>query len=132
MSLVSSANQHTPDNRQQLCWDNYIKSIIKGVPNAYKAAIDAGYTETSAKDITGTGWFLEKVEKLKDKNMLSKAERNLEEILDLDTIEPLIQNGTLVIDEAGNLIKRNNPQLLKEKKETTFLSLLFGEMILSP
>ena len=52
--------------------------------------------------------------------MLSKAERNLEEILDLDTIEPLIQNGTLVIDEAGNLIKRNNPQLLKEKKETTF------------
>ena len=41
-------------------------------------------------------------------------------MLDLDTVEPLIQNGTLVIDEAGNLIKRNNPQLLKEKKETTF------------
>ena len=78
----NGANQYTPDPRQDKCWEFYVESVRKGVPNAFQAAIDAGYEETSAKDITATGWFLERLEKLKLKGMRSKAERNLDKMLE--------------------------------------------------
>lgn len=84
MSNVSSANQHTPDDREQKCWDLYVQSVVDNVPNAYKAAIDSGYSEDHARNITMQGWFKERLEKLKRKGMGSKAERNLEKILDID------------------------------------------------
>ena len=84
MSNVSAANQHTPDDREQKCWDLYVQSVVDNVPNAYKAAIDSGYSEDHARNITMQGWFKERLERLKRKGMGSKAERNLEKILDID------------------------------------------------
>lgn len=83
MSLVSQANQHTSDPREQVMWDFYVADFAKGIENAYQAAIKAGYAEDSAKNITLNGWFKERKAKLKRKDIFSKAERNLDRILDL-------------------------------------------------
>lgn len=83
---INGANQYTSDPREQKCWDFYVESLIKGQPNAYESAIKAGYAEDSARNITLTGWFKERLARLKRKDMLSKAERNLDKVLDFDMI----------------------------------------------
>lgn len=87
MSNVSSANQHTNDPREQKCWDFYIESILNGTQNAYESAIKAGYSEDHSRNITMQGWFKERSSKLRRKDMLSKAERNLDKVLDLITLD---------------------------------------------
>lgn len=99
------ANGTQSDPREQVMWDNYIQSIANGRENAYQAAIDAGYEESNAKNITMRGWFKERLGKLKRKEMLSKAERNLDEVLDLE------------VEQEGKI----NPQLLKIKTDTSSL-----------
>ena len=87
MSNVSSANQHTNDPREQKCWDFYVESILNGTQNAYESAIKAGYSEDHSRNITLQGWFKERSAKLRRKDMLSKAERNLDKVLDLITLD---------------------------------------------
>jgi phage terminase small subunit len=82
MSINSASNQHTPDDREQKCWDLYVKSIAKGTPNAKASALKAGYSEPHADNITLQGWFKGRVDKLRRTEMLSKAERNLDKALD--------------------------------------------------
>ena len=82
MSINSSANQHTSEPREQKMWDIYVTNLLKGIDNAYKAAIDAGYSEDHSRNITMQGWFKERNARLKRKDMLSKAERNLDKVLD--------------------------------------------------
>jgi len=79
----NGANGTTSDPREQICWDNYVHSIFIGQENAYKSAIEAGYEEATARQITVRSWFIERKSKLKRKDMLSKAERNLDKVLDL-------------------------------------------------
>ena len=81
----NGANATTPDSRQQVCWDLYVKSINEGKENAQQAALDAGYEKTSAANITLTGWFLERKEKLKRKELVSKAEKVFIKTLDYNT-----------------------------------------------
>jgi hypothetical protein len=90
----NKANQHTPDERQAICWEFYVQSILNGKPNAYESAIKAGYEESSASLITVTSWFIERNTKLKRRDMLSKAEQKLEKTLDYSPEE---------IDEEGNM-----------------------------
>lgn len=80
----NGANQHTPDNREQKCWDFYIESIIAGTPNAYASAIKAGYSEDHSRNITMQGWFKERSEELERKEMLSKAEKKLKRTLEYE------------------------------------------------
>jgi len=82
MSINSASNQHTPDDREQKCWDLYVKSIAKGTPNAKASALKAGYSEPHADNITLQGWFKGREAKLRRTGMLSKAERNLDKALD--------------------------------------------------
>lgn len=79
------ANQWIKDPRQDRMWEMYMGFWNKGInPNAKQCALDAGYSETSAMNITNFNWFKERFARLKRKDMLSKAERNLDRILDLD------------------------------------------------
>lgn len=80
------ANGTTSDPREQVMWDIYVENLSKGIDNAYKAAIEAKYSEDSARNITMRDWFKERLGKLKRKEMLSKAERNLDKTLDLVTL----------------------------------------------
>ncbi len=76
------ANQFHLDPRQKLCWDSYINPKSKTFGNAKQSAIKAGYEVQYAETITVTEWFLVKVRRL---NMVQKAERNLDEVLDMKT-----------------------------------------------
>ncbi len=77
----NGANGTTSDPREQICWDFYIEDNLN---NAYAAAIKAKYSEDSARNITTRDWFKERLGKLRRKGMLSKAERNLDKVLDME------------------------------------------------
>lgn len=79
----NGANNTTSDPREQKTWDFYVESITKGQVNGYESAIKAGYSEDHARNITMQGWFKERLSKLKRKEMYSKAERNLDKVLDV-------------------------------------------------
>jgi len=82
----NGANGTTSDPREQIMWDIYVANLSKGIDNAYAAAIEAKYSEDSARNVTMREWFKERLGKLKRKEMLSKAERNLDKTLDLVTL----------------------------------------------
>src|SRR3990167_11446277 len=98
------ANSVQSDPREQVCWDFYIKGLSENRENAYKAAKDAGYSEGSAVNITTREWFIERKGKLRRNDMLGKAERNLDKVLDLE-----------VQDLKGEI----NPQLLRIKMDVS-------------
>lgn len=82
MSMVSPANQYTSDAREQKCWDLYVESLRIGMPNASKAAREAGYEDATAKNIMVRDWFVDRLAKLRLSGMRAKAERNLDRMLD--------------------------------------------------
>lgn len=82
----NGANGTTSDPREQIMWDIYVAKLSKGIENAYESAIEAKYSEDHSRNITLQGWFKERLSKLKRKEMLSKAERNLDKTLDLVTL----------------------------------------------
>jgi hypothetical protein len=115
MSKVSSANESTSDPREQICWDLYVESITKGEANAYKAAIKAGYSKDHSRNITLQGWFKARLQKLKRKEMLSKAERNLDKILDL----PLEDKANIVLDASKYITKTLGKEEYSDRSELT-------------
>ena len=82
----NGANGTTSDPREQVMWNIYVAKLSKGIENAYESAIEAGYEEATSRQITVRSWFIERKSKLKRKEMLSKAERNLDKTLDLITL----------------------------------------------
>jgi hypothetical protein len=103
------ANGSTSDPREQIMWDFYIEELVKGIDNAYAAAIKAQYEETTAKNITLTGWYKERLAKLKRKDMFSKAERNLDRALDYKTINDegnvIPEVAKIVVDVSKTIVK---------------------------
>lgn len=70
------------DIRQKLCWDNYAKPTSKTFGNATRSAIAAGYMKSTARNITSTPWFSERLLRL---NMLGRAEKVLKKALVMNT-----------------------------------------------
>lgn len=91
----NGSNQYTPDPREQVMWDFYVESLSKGQPNAYESAVKAGYEESTAKQITVRRWFLERLESLERKEMLSKAEKVLKKTLNYSTED---EEGKIKVD----------------------------------
>ena len=83
----NGANGTTSDPREQICWDIYVENLSQGIDNAYKAAIEAGYEDKTARQITVRRWFIERNEDLERKNMLSDAEKVLRKTLRYKTDE---------------------------------------------
>lgn len=88
----NGANGTTSDPREQVMWDIYVTKLSKGIDNAYESAIEATYSEDSARNVTMRDWFKERLGRLKRKDILSKAEKKLEKILDY---EPVNDEGKL-------------------------------------
>ena len=111
------ANQHTLDPRQKLCWEFYINPKSETFGNALQSALKAGYEDSYSRTITDTTWFSDKVRRL---NMLSKAEKVLEEMIELD-----INNHQKIGDEV---VIRKDPALAKIKQDTAkFLAERLGK-----
>jgi phage terminase small subunit len=106
-SNPNKANQYQLDPRQKLCWDSYINPHSKTFGNAYQSALKAGYEKGTAEQITGFNWFIEKTRRL---NMLNKAEKVLEEMLELNTIN--------TVEKGDDLIVKTDPALTKIKQDT--------------
>lgn len=108
VSNPNGSNQYQLDPRQKLCWDFYVSPKSETFGNAKQSAIKAGYEEEYANQITVSNWFLDKLRRL---NMLSKAEKVLEEMLELDT-------KTVKEDEDGEQVIRVDSALVKIKQDT--------------
>ena len=107
------ANANVEDPREQVMWDFYVETIKAGSPNAYKCAIDAGYSDTHAKNITRQEWFTERSRNMKSVERVEKSEKVFDEILEMDA-----RDGK---DEM-------NPQLLKIKADISkFLATTQGK-----
>lgn len=122
----NGANGTTSDPREQTCWDNYVKSLLAGQTNAYQSALDAGYTESSAKTITTRDWFIERLQKLKRKDMLSKAEKVLDRTLSYEPIDkegkldvPLVRVQTDVAKHVTSTLGKNEGYSTKTETDTT-------------
>jgi len=83
-SNPNGANQFLLDPRQKLCWEFYVDPKSSTFGNATQSAIRAGYETDYAEQITGTEWFKVKVRRL---NLLSKAEKGLDEALDIVPVD---------------------------------------------
>lgn len=80
----NGANGTTSDPREQIMWDIYVSKLANGIENAYESAVQAGYEEATARQITVRSWFMERKSKLRRKEMLSKAEKKLDKSLDYE------------------------------------------------
>ncbi len=107
-SNPNGANQYQLDPRQKLCWDLYIDPRSQTFGNGTQSAIKAGYEPDYADQITTVEWFKGKVRRL---NMLDKAEKVLEEMLELET-------KTVKEDEDGEQVIRVDSALVKIKQDT--------------
>lgn len=101
------ANQWNLDPRQKLCWDYYVNPKSETFGNATQSAIKAGYEWATANQITTYDWFLGKRRKL---NMLSKAEKVLDEAMDYDVIG---ENGK--VDSGVARVKLDAAKFAAEK-----------------
>lgn len=112
----NGANQYLIDPRQKKCWDLYVNPKSETFGNALQSALKAGYTEGTANQITTEKWFIEKLRRL---NMFSKAERNLNEFLDMDVEEIAIIKGIPLRDKNGNFLMKKDINLLRLKQDTS-------------
>lgn len=105
------SNQYLLDPRQKLMWEYYINPKSETFGNAYQSALKANYEEATATQITTYDWFLDKRRRL---NLLSKAEKVLEECLEMP-IEVLDWEGH---GEDRTQIVKTEPSLIKIKQDT--------------
>lgn len=98
------ANQYQLDPRQKLCWESYNNPKSETFGNAYQSALKSGYEESTSSQITTENWFLEKLRRL---NLLSKAEKVLDETLDYNAIDDKgkidVGVGRLKLDSAKHV-----------------------------
>jgi len=114
----NGANQYQLDPRQKMCWELYINPKSETFGNGTQSAIKAGYEPDYADQITTVEWFKGKLRRL---NMLSKAEKVLEEMVEMDDMES-------AEDEDGYKIYKRNPALAKIKQDTSkFLAERLGK-----
>lgn len=80
----NKANQYKPDPRQALFLAGYLDPNSKTFSNCLQSALEAGYEHEYAKTLTAKmpTWLAENVNSTK---FVAKAERNLDEFLDLPT-----------------------------------------------
>lgn len=112
----NGANQYLLDPRQKECWDAYINPKSDTWSNAYKSAIKVGYEKTTALQITSEKWFIERVRRM---NLLGKAEKVLEETLEIDHVIPAVGAFGIVVDrKTKQIVMEVSPAILKIKQDS--------------
>lgn len=109
----NGVNQYTkPDPRQSLFLAYYLDPKSKTFSNAYQSALEAGYEEEYAKVILNKDldWLSESV---KDSSLLQKAEKRLNQILDMEAV-----------DEEGRV---DNSLLANQMKAVTLVAKGIGK-----
>jgi hypothetical protein len=112
-------NQYTdPDPRQAVFLKNYLNPKSKTFGIALQSALAANYSKDYAEKITVVMpvWLADNVRKFKQKGMVEKAERNLEQFLDMKTKVPAIGPcGPIIDKDTKKPVKKINTELIKAK-----------------
>jgi len=114
--IVPKTKQQEDQARRQRCWDYYVESVIEGRPNVRGSAIKAGFSPNAINDIAQSKWFLDKKKGLKRSVMLSRAEKNLNDVLRLPYMVQKQKDGVpymevdtdilrIVMDVSKSLVK---------------------------
>jgi len=114
----NGANQYLVDPRQALFLKYYLDPKSETFSNGFQSALRAGYEPEYAKALFSKmpTWLAENVNSA---GMIQKAERNLNEILDLETTTDVITNDGPLVDEHGKALKKNDANLLRIKADTS-------------
>lgn len=119
----NGANGTTSDPREKIMWDFYVEGLAQGRENAYESAIKAGYAEDTARNITMNDWFKERLRKLRQKEMLSDAEKILKKTLNYSTedLEGNVKVDLLRVqaDVAKHVTKTLGKEDYSERSELT-------------
>ncbi len=119
----NGANQYTLDPRQNICWKLYVDPRSETFSNAKQSAIKAGYEEGTANRITTMEWFEDKIRRL---NMLRKAEKVLEETIEIDHMkkkigmfgpikDPITKEDIYEVDSSVLKIKQDSAKFVAER-----------------
>lgn len=117
------------DTRQMAFLNLYMNPKSDTFGNAYQSALLAGFSENYSRQITSrAGGWLAEIDRRRE-NMLNKAERNLEEFLDLDPlVDAMGPNGPIVNKETGEVYKRYSTSIASLKLQaTTFVGETLGK-----
>ena len=119
----NKVNQHTlADPRQALFFSMFFDRKHQYFSNAYKSAMAAGFEKSYALNLKNLmpAWLSEKLEEMADAEMVQKAKRNLNEILDIPHQEDMIgMFGPVINKDTGLPFKRINTGILKIKQGTS-------------
>ncbi len=111
----NGANQYQLDPRQKMCWDYFVDPMSPTFSSGLASAKKAGYTDGTAAQITTEQWFIEKLRTL---NMLEKAEKVLNDMLEIEVEEPVVgMFGPMKGLDGKDLMKRN-PHFVRVKQDT--------------
>lgn len=118
---ITQSNQHISDPRQALFISYYLNPDSETFSNFYQSALRAGYSEGHAKKMGSVmpDWLKEKQEQIKDDEMIELAEKNLKEGMEVDYMQPVISAFGFIKDEKGNLVKKVNTALFRERQATS-------------
>lgn len=125
-SNPNGANQYLYDPRQELCWEYYINPESETFSNAYASAKKSKYEEYTAKRITSYAWFEERVRRM---NLLGKAEKVLNETVEMETFLPVIGMFGPIIDRKTKkpLFKHDDKLLTIKQRSATFIAERLGK-----
>ncbi len=83
------------DPRQRKFWDIYLNPKHKYFSNAYRAALEAGYSDSYSRIITGMKFFTERLRRF---NLLSKAEFVIDKALSYES-DKMGEDGEQEVDK---------------------------------
>ncbi len=84
------------DPRQKKFWETYLNPKHKYFCNAYRSALDAGYKDSTARIITNSRFFKERLRRY---NLLSKSEFILDKALSYKSETTDAETGEEVVDK---------------------------------
>lgn len=124
MVKKKGGNQYVVDPRQSLFLSKYLDTKSPTFSNALQSALAAGYSQQYAESLTSQApdWLSERLGELHSEQMLRKAERNLDEILDLPTkVQAMGPFGPLWEGKGKSKkpIMTYAPTLIKVKNDTS-------------
>ena len=112
----NGANQYKVDPRQALFLAYYLDPKSETFSNGLQSALRAGYEELTAKVLVSQcpDWLSEKLNNAKTEKMAAKAERVLDEMLDMPVdVQELAGKG-----KNKAMIVKTEPALVKVKQDT--------------
>lgn len=121
-----STDNNPFDPRRDECWKHYLNKDGNSYGNAYLSAIKAGFGKGHAKQITTQEWWLVKARKL---HLLDKAEKVLDEDLEMETVVPVIgMFGPIIDKETKKPLKKIDPDLRRIRQSSaTFITSRLGK-----